>query len=86
MQTVTPKRKEPVQPRASREGEGRLTQFCVRLPEALLARLDSHVRRLMDAAPGVKLSRTQGMLALIRDGLDRAEAEEARKKAAQPPQ
>lgn len=38
----------------------------------------------MDAAPGVKLSRTQGMLALIRDGLDRAEAEEARKKAAPP--
>ena len=81
---MTPKRKVRVQPGDAHEGEGQVSQFSIRLSESLLERLDAHVRRIVAGTPGLSITRTQAIRALVMDGLDRAEQAEAQKKAAPP--
>lgn len=48
-------------------------QITLRLPVGLVERLNAHAQRLMAQHPGVHVSRTDAIRALLLDGLDKAE-------------
>ncbi len=49
----------------------------IRLPTALLDRLDAHTARMRAQNPGLTLSRSSALRTLLIDALDRAEAADA---------
>jgi sulfate adenylyltransferase subunit 1 (EFTu-like GTPase family) len=48
-------------------------QTAFRLPVDLIERLDKHVKRLQDAAPGMNITRADAVRVLLTRGLDEAE-------------
>jgi predicted DNA-binding protein len=55
-------------------GDTKMTAF--RLPVELIARLDTHAKRLGTKFPGMTFTRADALKTLVTQGLDQAEAEE----------
>lgn len=49
------------------------TQLAFRLPDSLVARVDAYAKRLNAATPGLDVTRTDAVRALLTQALDRVE-------------
>jgi len=61
--------------------EAETKQLAVRLPVTLIERIERHAARLKRATPGVNVTRTDALRALLLDAVSYAEAEEQEKLA-----
>lgn len=50
-------------------------QLAIRLPAAIVARIERHAERLRQRFPGVSVTRTDAIRALLVDALDRADVQ-----------
>jgi len=62
--------------------ESETKQLAIRLPVALVERIERHAVRLEHARPGVNVTRTEALRALLIDALNAAEEQERAKKPA----
>ncbi len=62
------------------DSEGGSVQLALRLPRALLARVDAHADRMRAESPGVSVTRSDAMRSLLIMSLSRVEASSPKRR------